>query len=200
MPTSNPEVRRLEERVNQSRDSVFKKYGYWPSQLEEMRRQMTTASAIAQLIMSGSGDIQSGFWKMVDLGLPRQSRSKQSLRSFGSLACSRADAFLSLFPWWAGGANSPPCHFWLPVSDSGRSDAAWHAALLLIDQVLTTPAVIAAAIPLIWTTRRSIRRAVATGTTTRQVTVHIRNIASTTIKVAQPGSLPTPIDASAYGR
>ena len=69
MPTSNPELRRLEERVNQSRDSVFKKYGYWPSQLEEMRRQMTTASAIAQLIMSGSGDIQSGFWKMVDLGI-----------------------------------------------------------------------------------------------------------------------------------
>jgi hypothetical protein len=71
MPTSNPELQRLEERVNQSRDNVFKLYSYWPSRLEEMRRQMTTASAIAQLIMSGPGDIQSGFWKMVDLGIAK---------------------------------------------------------------------------------------------------------------------------------
>jgi len=69
MPTSNPELRRLEERVNQSRDSVFKKYGYWPSQLEEMRRQMATASGNSTADYVGLWRYPERFWKMVDLGI-----------------------------------------------------------------------------------------------------------------------------------
>jgi hypothetical protein len=70
MPTDNTELQRLEERVNHSRDVAIQ-HGYWPGRFEEMRRQTSTASAMAELIMSGPSDIQSGFWKMVDLGIAK---------------------------------------------------------------------------------------------------------------------------------